>query len=136
MLLVLFQYSGSLKTYIQYSICPLLQLSIDQPFLSSKHLLNPNFLFSWYPFQFPTYFIYSQLVLSNPFQLPNPNSSNLNIGWHSFGIPHYIIRKKYFILLPTFLHDKWQLANKNFNLTMYYCSMNTFHNTFVCTSYI
>ena len=37
---------------------------------------NPNFLFSWYPFQFPTYFTYSLLVLSHSYTLfPNQGHS-------------------------------------------------------------
>ena len=98
-LLIIFQYSGSQKTSIplpnlsnyfnyQYnnpSYHPntpwFLIPNLPIPNFSTADIHpNPNFLFSWYPFQFPTYFIYSQLVLSHSFTLIS-KPSPIPISW-------------------------------------------------------
>ena len=119
-LLILFQYIGPHKTSIHYSIFPITPTP-DIPTLSHPHIHwipNPtSSLVDIHPNSQPILSI-PNLSLSNLFQLPhphpNPNPSNPNISYHSFGILTVwdFTHKISFILLPTFLHDKWQLANK------------------------
>ena len=111
------------KTSIQYSI---FQIALTPNLPTLFIILNIH----WIPIPISSLIdihCNSQPILSTTkischlmsIQLPHPNSSDLNIGWHSFGISHCKVRKKYLILLPTILHDKWQFKNKNCDLLMY-----------------